>query len=381
MKQHSESALLNRRKVVMASGIALCGSSLCTPSAALAQQTVFQAALRSTKFNAAIAAMRADFSADPMLVERGQFYVTTRNAIELDRQFEAAFDASPEARALGLDKARALEALRALHDAAVQRALHPSFEPLIDALLLPLGGRAGGLGRFFTRSGTEAAWAKSAFDNVWNTTAIPPAATTTFASPTIYKSNAAYKLEADRCFLSSSAMANKLIARRGLRRPAAPINSGRLANVSAAGDNFTIVGYASPAALAAEVGKISAALNVAPGAVVRVGVLSGLNDQGRIILGLPSNRLPNPEHYLLLLAHESIGGKDCFLFWDPDAAVTNLQPSWGSGFGLLFHEPGRFRTAFDDSDDAPLQVTPEGKHASSGTRKRYQVLSAISLPP
>jgi hypothetical protein len=151
--------------------------------------------------------------------------------------------------------------------------------------------------------------------------------------------------------------------------------------------------------------KIIRVLNA--GGIVQCGVLSGVGFPETVKKkylevkkdGFPANKdyhdieknyikkfkIPRPEHYILIFAYEYIEGVPVFLFWDPDAIVSNWYSNlnnnaskWGQGFGCLFGLETHFSTAFDENDF--IGVDPNGNHLLKRIRHRYQVYNVGSYP-
>ena len=120
------------------------------------------------------------------------------------------------------------------------------------------------------------------------------------------------------------------------------------------------------------------------GGFVHCGVLSGALHE--------HSKFGSPEHHILVFAYDSIDGQDAFLFWDPDAAKSNIASTksaanpqgWGEGFGVLFSRMGRLTTAFDDADLAAIdrheKAKTFGDHTNETLRHCYQVYQLFTLP-
>jgi hypothetical protein len=194
--------------------------------------------------------------------------------------------------------------------------------------------------------------------------------------PSFRKYVAENDLEKGNCFVTASALATKLLKARGApaRIPAASrISDGAIAGaiLQAVVGNPQLqnIGYSNPMALTALLPRIKAVLDL--DCVVKCGVLSGLRHDMSVF--------PNPEHYVMLIAHDPIGGQPAFLFWDPDAFATVFESAgWGRCFGALLAATARLSTALDDADLNNLNT--EGEHALHLKRHRYQVYSVQSLP-
>jgi hypothetical protein len=135
------------------------------------------------------------------------------------------------------------------------------------------------------------------------------------------------------------------------------------------------VAHATPARLPDIVARMKAVVD--NDGYVHCGLLSGAKHE--------MSKFPQPEHHVLVFAYDTVGGLDAFLFWDPDAARSNIQStSWGPGFGVLFATPRRLSTAFDDADFDQVVLDAKsplhGDHRNDTRRHFYQVYYLQSLP-
>lgn len=209
-------------------------------------------------------------------------------------------------------------------------------------------------------------WAAQQYGAVWTSsgmTSVPGS-----IEITADKIKVMFDYEADKCFRTSKAMGVKTVVAMGSKLAPNPQNysGGQIANAAkTSSGNRDVVTYNSKG-LDAAVSDIVKAMTA--GYAYVFGVLSGA--QGSVT---------NPEHYILAFAQGTLNGKQAFLFWDPDAAVTNLKSrGWGAGFGLIFHQGGHFSTAEDQSDFD--NVDGDGDHLNNTDRHCYQVFLAAPSP-
>jgi hypothetical protein len=121
------------------------------------------------------------------------------------------------------------------------------------------------------------------------------------------------------------------------------------------------------------------------GGYVHCGLLSGALHE--------HSKFGSPEHHILVFGYDVRDGQDAFVFWDPDAAHSNIASTvtpanakgWGTGFGILFSRTGRLCTGVDDADLAAIDTDHPnsdtfGNHNSEPLRHCYQVYTLQSLP-
>ncbi|MBF6193949.1 matrixin family metalloprotease [Nocardia implantans] len=334
------------------------------------------------KFDAAVAAFKADFGSHTQMFTDGQFYVTNKTVAGMIRQIEAELRSN-----LRLQFFPATELTKAIEFFRKKLNADPIDVGAILAMLnlLEVDGDMFPIRQLFTTGKTDAAAARADFQQLWSTPDIPPAPYWSGSADTIGKVFAAHELEKDRCFEVLRAMARKLLAKRGAVTlpPTAVISSGRLADavvvpgVAATADEVATqrIQHNSPGALAAAYARMRATLDA--GGFVHCGVLSGAAHE--------RSKFPQPEHHVLVFAHDTIAGKDAFLFWDPDAAHTEItSTTWGRGFGVLFATATRLSTAVDDADLAKIDrhkaAKEFGDHTNDTRRHCYQVYYLQSLP-
>jgi hypothetical protein len=312
----------------------------------------------------AVKDFKAAFAANQLLITRGQSQVMIATTIKVEErvltEFARVGSVDPDVQAAFdnyvknvLSKPRA--------DAVLHAVKHKQLETT-----LPETVKA-----FSPDPEATKAWANGLFNTIWGSNAITPPPP--IINPTAQKVRAAFEVEKDACHATTVAMARKFLHAKRPTLTSIPANysSGQIAHAVCpqtleAGRRQTIRYH--QAELDAAVGRIQAA--IARGYLYKIGVESGLNhlDSGP--------RFPNPEHWLLLFAHD---GADAFVFWDSTPFSSHLaQFDWGPGFGLLFHKFGRFSTAWDDSDFNEL--SDKGDHVYNQTRHRYQAYLAQPIP-
>jgi hypothetical protein len=228
------------------------------------------------------------------------------------------------------------------------------------------------------------------FSLVWPPDAIGSGPPYLGGTASLRRARAAYDLEKDKCRECTRALARKLLKKRGITSIPAniKISEGQTAGASVQGPPrggadivpLQTIRYTSAAAIQGVAARMRAAIDA--GALVQCGVLSGASHE--------NSAFPNPEHYVLVFDYDKVEGKDAFVFWDSDAARSDIQPSpggpalWGGGFGYFISADGRLSTAFDDTDltavDADRRSPKYGDHTSQPRRHRYQVYQLETLP-
>jgi hypothetical protein len=341
------------------------------------------------KLNKAVEDLKALCGAHTQLFRYGQFYVTRRTMDDLLAQILATL--------AGM--------LRFVVSPADLTPLNNFFKeklgvaaPDVDVVsimnmlnLIERDGDMAAIRALLVTTKQDQANAQSDFDDVWLNDRISTAPMYSSSQPTLGKARAAFKLESDRCWQVLRSFATKLLKKRGTTRlpPVVILNESAVAGAAprqtAPGTPASpgvaqilareTLNYAQPAVLSAAAARMKAALDA--GGFVHCGVLSGaLHDH---------SKFPNPEHHILVFAYDTIDGQDAFLFWDPDAAHSNIaSTAWGKGFGVLFSRAGRLCTGVDDADLADIERTArvrnEGDHLRDTLRHSYQVYSLMSLP-
>ena len=342
-------------------------------------------------FNTAVADFKKLFGGHSQMFRYGQFYVTGVTVdgmlalIDAELQANIRFMLDPQAyqntmnffrTRLGDDVAdirvsvilALLDSIEVRNDMAVIRALFRSAVTKDDT-----------------------ADARRDFNQLWTDERIPSAPIWSGSSPSLAKALAARNLEKDRCYQVSTSMASKLAKARAT----APLPAAATVSASQlAGAKVSVTVAAKPAVFDAGQQEVShanpAALNgvytqmkktVDAGGYVHCGVVSGARGP-----------FPQPEHYVLVFAYDTIDGRDAFLFWDPDANHSNIvstapapgAPGWGPGFGVLLASSTRLSTAVDDNDLKAIDRTNNSKtfgdHTADPRRHCYQVFYVQSLP-
>ena len=341
------------------------------------------------KFNQAVTDLKALCGTHTQLFRYGQFYVTRRTMDDLLGQITA--DLSANVRfAIAPDQLKnTLEFFKSKFKVAVPEIDLPSILNMLD--LIEFNGDMAGIRAMFSPTKADEAHARADINDVWANTHISAAPLFSGSAASLGKARAAFKLEKDRCYLVLRSFAAKLLKKRGVKPllPTVTLSelavAGAVPKLTAAGTPASpgvaeILGrhtlaYAQPAVLSAAATKMRAALDA--GGFVHCGVLSGAMHEHSVF--------PNPEHHILVFAHDTVDGQDAFLFWDPDAAHSNIAGTgWGDGFGVLFSRNGRLCTGVDDADQADIERTKgvknEGDHLRDTLRHSYQVYSLLTLP-
>jgi hypothetical protein len=315
--------------------------------------------------NDAVADFKKAFAVNPALITRGQFQISdaTADAV-LERvkdEFLKVGSVDPELLAAVKNfkddpkKFTKADTANAVLRTIKQKKLETTFPETVKV--------------FSPDPGATWVGANSLFNTIWGGNTVPPPLT--ISEPTAQKLRVAFKREEGACHDVTVRMARKLLTARGSTLTSIPSNfaAGQMANAQLQNEKEgrQKVVY-NRGQLDAAVGKIQAAIS--RGFLYLIGVLSGFNHTN---VGMV---FPNPEHWLLLFAHD---GADTFVFWDSDAARSNIaQLGWGKGFGLLFHKFGRFSTAMDDADFNELR--DDADHVVSPRRHRYQAYLAKPIP-
>lgn len=341
------------------------------------------------KFNQAVTDLKALCGTHTQLFRYGQFYVTRRTMDDLlgritaDLSANLRFVIAPDqlANAIAFFKAKLSEAAMDVNVTAIMNMLN----------LIDVNGDMAAVRAMFSATKEDQAHAQSDFNDVWSNTNISTAPMFSGSPASLGKAQAAFKLEKDRCFQVLRAFAAKLLKKRS----AAPLRPTLVLSEAAVGGarpkqtapgvpaspgvaeilaRETLV-YAQPQVLSAAANRMRAALDA--GAFVHCGVLSGaLHDH---------STFPQPEHHILVFAYDTLDGQGAFLFWDPDAAHSNIAATgWGDGFGVLFSRDGGLCTGVDDTDLADIERTKgvknEGDHLRDTRRHSYQVYTLQTLP-
>lgn len=323
------------------------------------------ATFSTPKLDGAVTRFKGYFTGYTELYRFGQFHVTNMCISDLVQAAQAALGPNPLAPSFLSVFRVALSAVPFVDMTGINTALMG---------LAAAGINVSGIRTLLGTTAADAINAQADYTTVWSTPTILPIPVRTPA--TVGKLNAAYNLEKGKCFDTCRSFARKLLKASGgptALPTTAKISQGIIANASvgpvAGLPNLQNITYGNPAGIAPVISTIKAAID-AKGAV-QCGVLSGVKHD--------MSAFPSPEHYVLVFAYDSIGSDDAFLFWDPDAAVTNIgTTSWGNGFGVLFAGGGRFSTASSAGDLNAVSST--GDHTADPDRHRYQVYYVQSLP-
>jgi hypothetical protein len=342
------------------------------------------------KFNKAVADLKALCGTHTQLFRYGQFYVTRRTMDDLLGQITA--DLSANLRFAGTPDQ--LKNTIAFFSAKLKNmaAMDVDVVAIMNMLnLIELNGDMAAIRAMFDPTKLDEAHAQSDFNDVWSNTNISAAPLFSGSPASLGKARAAFQLEKGQCFNVLKSFAAKLLKKRGgASLPPTVILSetavaGARPKQTAPGTPASLgvaeilaretLDYAQPPLLSAAAKRMRAALDA--GGFIHCGVLSGaLHDH---------SRFPNPEHHILVFAYDTIDGQDAFLFWDPDAAHSNIAVTgWADGFGVLFSRDGRLCTGVDDADLADIDRTKnsptEGDHLRDTRRHSYQVYSLLTLP-
>lgn len=309
------------------------------------------------------------FASSMDVVEGGQFAVTNalinQRAYDIDKELKATPGAPAAVGAALKDyvkndtandyRVRANAALKAIKDATLEGSF-----PITTKMLSP-------------DPEATVQWAAQKYGAVWTSpgmTNVPVGILVTAD-----KIKVMYDYEKDKCYRTAQAMGAKTVLARasGLKSNPANYSGGQIAGakVTSAGTR-DLIKYTS---LDQAVGAIVKAMS--GGYAYVFGVLSGV--QGGPSPD-PKNNVPgDPEHYILAFAQGTLNGKQAFLFWDPDAGVTNLRSrTWGYGFGLIYNSDGHLSTAEDQTDFD--KVDAGGDHLNNTARHCYQVFLAAPSP-
>jgi len=342
---------------------------------------------RTPKFDAAVAEIKALCGpTHTQLFRFGQFYVTRRTMEDLLGQIAVELQGNLRLTLQPDLLANTIAFFKAKLGVAAPDVEAPVIFQMLD--LIELNGDMAGIRAMFGPTVHDSANARADFNAVWTTTHITAAPLLSSSPASLSKAQAAFEIERDRCHQVLRAFAAKLLKARGVGllprtvelsvsdlagqppQQASPAGAG---GVSA---RQTIV-YTQPTLLAAATARMRSALDEK--GYVHCGVLSGAAHE--------HSKFPQPEHHILVIEHDTIDGQEAFLFWDPDAAHSNIAGTgWGDGFGVLFSRAGRLCTGVDDADLAdidrlnlPTNKT-FGDHVRDTRRHCYQVYTLQTLP-
>lgn len=337
------------------------------------------------KFNAAVTQFKAFCPGHEELFRFGQFYVTKRTTNALIAQVEAELRSNTRFLFLAPDQLEnTIKFFRTKLSKKIDDISVPEITAMLD--LIEVGGDMALIRAMFALSPADAVHAQEDFTALWSRPDIAGSPLFSQSSPTFGKAKAAFKLELDKCFQVLRAFARQLLKKRGIANlpQALAISDGAIGGAFlketalAAGTNVgqQTVKYRSPAALGTVMTRMKAAIDA--GAFVHCGVSSGARHE--------HSKFPQPEHHILVFAHDTLSGQDAFLFWDPDASHSNIASTpWGNGFGVLFGTAGHLSTAFDDGDLLAIErdgtkTATFGDHLNDPLRHCYQVYSVQTLP-
>lgn len=343
-------------------------------------------AFTTNKLDDAVAAFKAIFAGDPDLYLSGQFYLTNRylndilSAVRTDLQAQLQFILAPELVEPTLGQFRSLleGLLDPIRDATSLQIIAQSLAQLAQTLVPDTV-----LTGMFTPGAPDVAGVKTDHNTVWSPSSV--AAAPPFLTTTVRKFMAARPFEKDNCFVTCTAFARKLQTARAIPtvQPANRISDGQVAQATVTRLQDPASGIASdvvqfnPTQLSPLSGRLKAAITAH--AVLRCGVLSGAFHEQSVF--------PIPEHFILVFDFDVLDSTDVFVFWDPDAAVTQVAGvPWGRAFDLLFAGSSRISTARDDADLFRVETDKNktllfGSHLGEPLlRHRYQPYSFQTLP-
>lgn len=337
----------------------------------------------TAKLDQAVSDFKALFGGHDTLYRYGQFYVTNSTRDDIVARIESALDDMAVLQ-LNPDQLKATKAFfrKNLVDTPIM-ALDPA--AILAVIEDPGVPHLAPLRQFFAPGASDRADARRDFDGLWSRTELPTGRPWSGSFPTLQKTRAAFDIEKDRCWQVLRALATMLCNKRkvtSLPKSIAYVE-GQLAGatvrqVKAASGTETAreeVAHGTPVRLPDIVAKMKAIVD--NDGYVHCGLLSGAKHE--------MSKFPQPEHHVLVFAYDTVSGLDAFLFWDPDAARSNIKAtSWGPGFGLLFATARRLSTAFDDADFDQIVLDAKsplhGDHRNETRRHFYQVYYLQSLP-
>ena len=337
---------------------------------------------RTATFDAAVADFKALCPGHLQMLTYGQFYVLNRTLDDLKAQIEA--DLRANLRLAFLPPGELDNAIRFFHTKLSEAIGDINVSQIMQMLdLIEIGGDMAAIRAMFAPSASDAADAHSRFNAIWPTPDIP-GGPLFFGTARFGIAKAAFEFEKTKCFDVLRAFARKAQRKRGVSSlpPAVVISEGAIAGATLAGPPAAgaavvpqqTIKYTVP--LAGIVARIKASL--AARALVHCGLLSGASHE--------HSSFPQPEHHVLVFAHDVVNGQDAFVFWDPDAGRSNIASTgWGRGFGVLFVPGTRFSTAFDDADLTAIDrdsrnLQTFGDHLGDTRRHCYQVYFLQTLP-
>jgi hypothetical protein len=344
--------------------------------------------LSSAVFDKAVAELKSVFKNKIRLVTEGQFYVTWWAGEQLVGQAEnELFETLSLAP---LKREHILKLIKGLIIGTPVSRISPELVQLnLDSL--DRNNDLAGVKRLFetgTPSQVELGVVRAIFEKTWGKSDINEGDYYVGSRGDFKTLRAAFNYDKVQCFKVCRGFANKLLVAcranalpKKLKLSAGLIAQATLIGKPATSDNAKqeeqqIVNYGAPSQLRDIAKLMREVLDF--GGVIQCGVLSGVR--------LDKNIRNDPEHYILVIAHDVIDGQEAFLFWDPDPSGSDVEKTlWGPGFGVLFSRAGRLTTAIDDDDLKNLQLAKSdknfGDHLTLPHRRHcYQVFWIQTLP-
>jgi hypothetical protein len=339
------------------------------------------------ELNAAVDGFKKIFASHTQLYQYGQFYLTNR---VLDDVLAVAKDEISRNVRFTFNPALGQQILDGLRGSIAHIPLPFLNLEVIDRILasVEVNGDMAAIRAMFAATPpgpAEARAVQTAYNIVWSKSDIGAAKPYLSLAPSIKMARGAFAFEKDKCFSTCRSFASKLLAARKMTTlpKSLGISMGTTAGATLIGKpagpgpvvEQQTIAYTAPSQLDVLTKAMRKAIDAS--AVVQCGVLSGAR--------LDKNLNQRPEHYVLTFAYGTVESMDALLFWDPDAAATNIRSaSWGRGFGVLFSRPGRFSTAIDDADltniDRDRRSPTFGDHRNEPKRHCYQVFYLQTLP-
>ena len=344
----------------------------------------------TNKLDQAVTDFKALFGTHTEMFEYGQFYVTERTLADLRKVIEAEIRGNLRFQ---FAMPAQLEGTVAFFKNQLSVGIDKIDVGVINAMLdnLERDGDLAAIRRLLKPTAEDKANAKRDFDALWNNSVIPTSPLYPASEASLGKARAASLLENDRCFQVVRSMSEKVLKARAVASLPAGVSfaTGALGGAipvetsPASGDQVAqqTLNYMVPAQLASGLVRMKRALDA--GGQVHCGVLSGAQHD--------HSKFPQPEHHVIVIAHDQIDGRDAFLFWDPDAVNSNIESAhWGRGFGVLLGSASRLSTAIDDADLKAIDRRPRlaggignsefGNHSGEPHRHCYQVYFVQTLP-
>jgi len=339
---------------------------------------------KTPKLDAAVTAFKALHGGHHQLYEHGQFYVTKRTMIDLTGTIETEIRGNLRLAMQPAQVEGAISFFRSkLLSGPVMSVSVAAITQVLD--LIEHNGDMATIRVMFKPTAADRANAQRDFDAIWSHPGIPAAPLLSISPPSLGKAQAAFKLELDRCFQVLRTLASKLLEKRGITSLPAPATisdgavGGAFVHDTAAGTATEVprqtIRYNQAATLAAAMARMKAAIDA--GGYVHCGVLSGARHE--------HSAFPQPEHHVLVFAHDRIDDQDAFLFWDPDTGHSSIDTTgWGAGFGVLLGTATRLSTAISGTDLTRINRVKEsadfGDHLDDKQRHCYQVYFLQTLP-